>query len=175
MPQTTQAGSHVPYEATRDLPVRARQPAGTLRQSRAGHARRGHPRPGGCGAPGRQGGSARGRGTLACRHAGRRRAPPYPHQRRVHRGVRSDLAWLLALPSSRRCDAIVLPKAEAPQQVAQLAQWLHRWQPHAELVAIIETARGLAHVEAIAAVPGRVTAGLRLARLLAGSRLRGSP
>lgn len=66
----------------------------------------------------------------------------------------ADLAWLLALPSSRRCDAIMLPKAEAPQQVAQLAQWLHRWQPYAELVAIIETARGLAHVEAIAAVPG---------------------
>lgn len=66
----------------------------------------------------------------------------------------TDMAWLAALPSPQRCDGLVLPKAESPQQVAHLAQWLEHWQPQAALVAIIETARGLAAVEAIAAVPG---------------------
>jgi citrate lyase subunit beta/citryl-CoA lyase len=75
---------------------------------------------------------------------------------------RQDLTWLGDMRYPERCTGVFLPKAEAPQALARVVEQLLAWQPQLHIVAIIETARGLQQVEAIAAVPG-------LARLAFGS------
>jgi malyl-CoA/(S)-citramalyl-CoA lyase len=61
-----------------------------------------------------------------------------------------------------RLDAFIVPKAEAVSDVAKIAQWVtaaagKRHVP-VEIELLIETARGLVNVEALAAVGGLVTA-----------------
>lgn len=73
-----------------------------------------------------------------------------------------DLAWLTGLSHGERCSGIFLPKAESPVVLARVVHSLLQWQPALKIVAIIETAKGLQQVEAIAAITG-------LARLAFGS------
>lgn len=75
---------------------------------------------------------------------------------------RQDLTWLGDMRYPERCAGVFLPKAEAPQALARVVEQLLAWQPQLHIVAIIETAKGLQQVEAIAAIPG-------LARLAFGS------
>ncbi|CAI8810763.1 citrate lyase subunit beta / citryl-CoA lyase [Pseudomonas sp. IT-347P] len=73
-----------------------------------------------------------------------------------------DLGWLSDLRHPERCNGIFLPKAECPEALTPVVERLLAWQPQLTIVAIIETAKGLQHVESIAAIPG-------LARLAFGS------
>lgn len=75
---------------------------------------------------------------------------------------RQDLTWLGDMRYPERCSGIFLPKAECPETLAPVVERLLAWQPQLQIVAIIETAKGLQQVEAIAAIPG-------LARLAFGS------
>jgi citrate lyase subunit beta/citryl-CoA lyase len=75
---------------------------------------------------------------------------------------RQDLTWLRDMRYPERCTGVFLPKAEAPQALARVVEQLLAWHPQLHIVAIIETAKGLQQVEAIAAIPG-------LARLAFGS------
>ncbi|MCU7249972.1 HpcH/HpaI aldolase/citrate lyase family protein [Pseudomonas koreensis] len=75
---------------------------------------------------------------------------------------RQDMTWLGDMRYPERCAGIFLPKAECPQSLAGVVERLLEWHPGLQIVAIIETARGLQQVEEIAAIPG-------LARLAFGS------
>ena len=75
---------------------------------------------------------------------------------------RQDLTWLSDMRYPERCNGIFLPKAECPEALAAVVERLLAWQPQLHVIAIIETAKGLQQVEAIAAIPG-------LARLAFGS------
>ena len=62
----------------------------------------------------------------------------------------------------KRLDAFIIPKAEAVADIARISSWISaaagsRQQP-AEMELLIETARGLVNVEALAACDGLVTA-----------------
>jgi malyl-CoA/(S)-citramalyl-CoA lyase len=66
------------------------------------------------------------------------------------------------LGSLKRLDAFIVPKAETVSDVAKIGQWIsaaagQRDTP-AEMELLIETARGLVNVEALAAMGGLVTA-----------------
>ncbi|HEX4550452.1 CoA ester lyase [Pseudomonas sp.] len=65
-----------------------------------------------------------------------------------------DLNWLCDLRHPERCDGIFLPKAECPDDLTSVVERLLAWQPELKIIAIIETAKGLQQVEAIAAIPG---------------------
>ncbi len=73
-----------------------------------------------------------------------------------------DLAWLSEVPYPARCAGIFLPKAESPETLSLVVERLLAWNAELQIVAIIETAKGLQQVEAIAGVRG-------LARLAFGS------
>ncbi|MHC8395322.1 HpcH/HpaI aldolase/citrate lyase family protein [Pseudomonas sp. LB3P93] len=75
---------------------------------------------------------------------------------------RQDLTWLRDMRYPERCAGIFLPKAERPEDLSRVVEDLLAWNPELKIVAIIETAKGLQQVEAIAAIPG-------LARLAFGS------
>lgn len=75
---------------------------------------------------------------------------------------RQDLTWLGDMRYPERCNGIFLPKAECPETLTQVIERLLERQPQLKIVAIIETAKGLQQVEAIASIPG-------LARLAFGS------
>lgn len=75
---------------------------------------------------------------------------------------RQDLTWLGDMRYPERCAGIFLPKAESPEDLSRVVERLRAWQPELQVVAIIETAKGLHQVESIAAIPG-------LARLAFGS------
>jgi citrate lyase subunit beta/citryl-CoA lyase len=75
---------------------------------------------------------------------------------------RQDLTWLRDMRYPERCAGIFLPKAERPEDLTRVVEDLLAWNPELKIVAIIETAKGLHQVEAIAAIPG-------LARLAFGS------
>lgn len=75
---------------------------------------------------------------------------------------RQDMTWLGDMRYPERCAGIFLPKAECPEALSQVVERLLAWNPQLQIVAIIETAKGLQQVEAIAAIPG-------LARLAFGS------
>jgi len=65
-----------------------------------------------------------------------------------------DLNWLCDLRHPERCDGIFLPKAECPDDLTSVVERLLAWQPELKIIAIIETAKGLQQIEAIAAIPG---------------------
>ncbi|MDX1368559.1 CoA ester lyase [Pseudomonas sp.] len=73
-----------------------------------------------------------------------------------------DLAWLSDMRYPKRCAGIFLPKAEYPETLSRAVERLLAWNAELQIVAIIETAKGLQQVEAIAGIPG-------LARLAFGS------
>ncbi|AWM92714.1 CoA ester lyase [Pseudomonas sp. 31-12] len=75
---------------------------------------------------------------------------------------RQDLTWLRDMRYPERCAGIFLPKAERPEDLFRVVEDLLAWNPELKIVAIIETAKGLQQVEAIAEIPG-------LARLAFGS------
>ncbi|MFW6749158.1 HpcH/HpaI aldolase/citrate lyase family protein [Pseudomonas glycinae] len=75
---------------------------------------------------------------------------------------RQDMTWLGDMRYPERCAGIFLPKAECPESLSHVVGRLLEWNPELQIVAIIETAKGLHQVEAIAAIPG-------LARLAFGS------
>ncbi|MFW0755165.1 HpcH/HpaI aldolase/citrate lyase family protein [Pseudomonas sp. H11T01] len=75
---------------------------------------------------------------------------------------RQDLTWLGDMRYPERCSGIFLPKAECPQMLSQVVERLLAWNANLQIVAIIETAKGLQNVEVIAAIPG-------VARLAFGS------
>jgi citrate lyase subunit beta/citryl-CoA lyase len=75
---------------------------------------------------------------------------------------RQDLTWLRDMRYPERCAGIFLPKAERPEDLSRVVEDLLAWNPELKIIAIIETAKGLQQVEAIAAIPG-------LARLAFGS------
>ncbi|SHM65939.1 citrate lyase subunit beta / citryl-CoA lyase [Pseudomonas asturiensis] len=75
---------------------------------------------------------------------------------------RQDLTWLGDMRYPERCNGIFLPKAECPETLTQVIERLLERQPQLKIVAIIETAKGLQQVDAIASIPG-------LARLAFGS------
>ncbi|MCE6980985.1 CoA ester lyase [Pseudomonas frederiksbergensis] len=75
---------------------------------------------------------------------------------------RQDLTWLSDMRYPERCTGIFLPKAECPEALSEVVEHLLARNPELQIVAIIETAKGLQQVEAIAAIPG-------LARLAFGS------
>ncbi|GLC96909.1 CoA ester lyase [Cupriavidus sp. TA19] len=74
----------------------------------------------------------------------------------------ADLAWLRSLPAGTALAGLMVPKAEDAAALAQIAQALHAINPQGELVAIIETALGLHHVDTVATASG-------VARLAFGS------
>lgn len=75
---------------------------------------------------------------------------------------RQDLTWLRDMRYPERCTGIFLPKAERPENLSRVVEHLLAWNPELQIIAIIETAKGLQQIEAIAAIPG-------LARLAFGS------
>jgi citrate lyase subunit beta/citryl-CoA lyase len=76
--------------------------------------------------------------------------------------IRQDLTWLSDMRYPERCAGIFLPKAESPEDTSRVVERLLAWNPQLKIIAIIETAKGLHQVEAIAGIPG-------LARLAFGS------
>ena len=73
--------------------------------------------------------------------------------------IRQEIARLGGIP---RLDAFIIPKAEAVAEVAQIGGWITdaaaKRQAPAEMELLIETARGLINVEALAAADPLVTA-----------------
>jgi malyl-CoA/(S)-citramalyl-CoA lyase len=73
--------------------------------------------------------------------------------------IRQEIAGLGDIP---RLDAFIIPKAEAVAEVTQIGGWITdaaaKRQAPAEMELLIETARGLINVEALAATGGLVTA-----------------
>jgi malyl-CoA/(S)-citramalyl-CoA lyase len=73
--------------------------------------------------------------------------------------IRQEIARLGGIP---RLDAFIIPKTEAVADVAQIGGWITdaaaKRQAPAEMELLIETARGLINVEALAATGGLVTA-----------------
>lgn len=76
--------------------------------------------------------------------------------------LRQDLTWLGDMRYPERCVGIFLPKAQYGEALCQVVEQLLAWQPELQIVAIIETAKGLQQVEAIAGIAG-------LSRLAFGS------
>jgi len=74
----------------------------------------------------------------------------------------ADMAWLRALPQGTALAGLMVPKAEAPTALADIAGALRRVNPQGALVAIIETALGLHRVDDVAGAAG-------VARLAFGS------
>ncbi|CAD5200969.1 HpcH/HpaI aldolase/citrate lyase family protein [Pseudomonas sp. FEN] len=75
---------------------------------------------------------------------------------------KQDMTWLGDMRYPERCAGIFLPKAECPETLSRVVERLLAWNSALRIVAIIETAKGLQQVEAIAGIPG-------LARLAFGS------
>ncbi|WP_248804393.1 HpcH/HpaI aldolase/citrate lyase family protein [Pseudomonas sp. MWU13-2100] len=73
-----------------------------------------------------------------------------------------DMTWLGDMRYPQRCTGIFLPKAECPESLFRVVERLLGWNPELQIVAIIETAKGLQQVEAIAGIRG-------IARLAFGS------
>lgn len=67
---------------------------------------------------------------------------------------RQDLTWWRDMRYPERCSGIFLPKAECPQALARATEDLLEHNPNLQIVAIIETAKGLQQVEAIASIAG---------------------
>jgi len=65
-----------------------------------------------------------------------------------------DMTWLGDMRYPERCAGIFLPKAECPETLSRVVERLLAWNPDLQIVAIIETAKGLQQVEAIAGIPG---------------------
>ncbi|KIH83541.1 HpcH/HpaI aldolase/citrate lyase family protein [Pseudomonas batumici] len=65
-----------------------------------------------------------------------------------------DMTWLGDMRYPERCAGIFLPKAECPETLSRVVERLRAWNPDLQIVAIIETAKGLQQVEAIAGIPG---------------------
>jgi len=74
----------------------------------------------------------------------------------------ADLEWLAALPAGTPLAGLMVPKAEQPSALGRIAEVLRRVNPDGQLVAIIESAAGIHHVDAVATAPG-------VARLAFGS------
>jgi citrate lyase subunit beta/citryl-CoA lyase len=74
----------------------------------------------------------------------------------------ADMAWLRALPPGTALDGVMVPKAEHPAALSDIAQVLRQVNPQGAIIAIIETAVGLHQVDAVATAPG-------VARLAFGS------
>jgi len=74
----------------------------------------------------------------------------------------ADMAWLRALPQGTALAGLMVPKAEDPAALAEIAGALRRVNPQGGLVAIIETALGLHRVDDVAGAEG-------VARLAFGS------
>ncbi|WP_338523844.1 CoA ester lyase [Pseudomonas batumici] len=65
-----------------------------------------------------------------------------------------DMTWLGDMRYPERCAGIFLPKVECPETLSRVVERLRAWHPDLQIVAIIETAKGLQQVEAIAGIPG---------------------
>ncbi|ARU88942.1 CoA ester lyase [Pseudomonas sp. M30-35] len=68
--------------------------------------------------------------------------------------LREDMAWLRDMRHADRCTGIFLPKAEDPTLLRPVIERLLEWNPNLRIVAIIETARGVQNVQAIALLAG---------------------
>jgi len=66
----------------------------------------------------------------------------------------ADMDWLRALPPDTPLAGLLVPKAEDPVALGEIAQALAQVNPQGRMVAIIESARGLHGVDAVAAAPG---------------------
>ncbi len=66
--------------------------------------------------------------------------------------IADDLAWLATIEG--RFDAVVLPKAESPDEVARVSRGI----PSRRVIPLLETARGIVHAAAIAAADADIPA-----------------
>ncbi|WP_420995706.1 HpcH/HpaI aldolase/citrate lyase family protein [Cupriavidus sp. 30B13] len=66
----------------------------------------------------------------------------------------ADMDWLRSLPPDAPLAGLLVPKAEDPVALGEIAQALAQVNPQGRMVAIVESARGLHDIDAVAAAPG---------------------